>query len=610
MFMLPQHPTFTMRESGLAMHSYALLIDRGFTGTRRSGRIALLSAIVALTLSANAQAPSTVLGDGVFVQYTSGTPPLISYGYSMFLPANSGNAYQLIGIYPAGGNSGTYSYVATGPTTGQAVQNDMTDGISFQLNLTFSSAIQGSFASSTISPAGYSQAGNFWAAIGSAPNSINGMSFRCTIVDGLYPFAGSGNFTVAFSASGNTYSTTGGPGVASSSGTFSYSIFNRSTGLLQINDSISGNSSVYLGFSTATSGAYAAKQTSTTGFQIATFALLDTTPPTVTISSPAAGQRWSNSVFTVSGTASDNAGIAAVYFQINGQGWSLATTPNNWATWSASVNLTPGTNTVQAYAVDTSANNSAVASQNVYFALLASLSVKIDGSGTLSPNYNGQMLEIGKTYSMTATAGAGFAFTNWTGTVTSTSPTLSFVMSSNLVLTANFVDVTKPTVTVASPTPGQVLNGPLVSIKGTASDNVQVAGVYFQLNTNAWKIATTANGYTNWSATLLALSGTNALKVVAVDTAGNYSVTKGVNFTASGTFTLWLSVASGGAFTSNGLDLVLKTATGVACRIDVSTNLLDWSMLTNITSSGASTPFRDPGATTTAARFYRAAVVQ
>jgi hypothetical protein len=65
---------------------------------------------VALALFAKAQAPSTVAGDGVLVQYTSGTPPLVSYGYSMFLLANSGNAYQLIGIYPTGGNSGTYSY--------------------------------------------------------------------------------------------------------------------------------------------------------------------------------------------------------------------------------------------------------------------------------------------------------------------------------------------------------------------------------------------------------------------------------------------------------------------------------------------------------------------
>jgi hypothetical protein len=119
---------------------------------------------VALALFAKAQAPSTVAGDGVLVQYTSGTPPLVSYGYSMFLLANSGNAYQLIGIYPTGGNSGTYSYTATGPNTAQFIQNDTTDGVSFQFTLTFGSGTGGIFSGSSISPPGYSQTGNFWAA--------------------------------------------------------------------------------------------------------------------------------------------------------------------------------------------------------------------------------------------------------------------------------------------------------------------------------------------------------------------------------------------------------------------------------------------------------------
>ena len=193
-----------------------------------------------LPFVADAQAPSTIVGDGVFVQYINGTPPLVSYGYSMFLPANSGNAYQLIGIYPAGRNGGTYSYTATGSNTGQAIQNDTTDGVTFLLNLTFSSATQGNFNGTTISPPGYYQTGNFWAAIGTAPKSVAGMSLRCTVVDGLYPFAPSGNFTIAFPTSGNTYTVVGDGVVANSSGTYSYSIFNRSTALLQLNDSVTG----------------------------------------------------------------------------------------------------------------------------------------------------------------------------------------------------------------------------------------------------------------------------------------------------------------------------------------------------------------------------------
>jgi hypothetical protein len=45
---------------------------------------------------------------------------------------------------------------------------------------------------------------------------------------------------------------------------------------LQVNDSVIGASRVYLGFSTGTSGTYAAKHTSTAGFQIANFLLVQT----------------------------------------------------------------------------------------------------------------------------------------------------------------------------------------------------------------------------------------------------------------------------------------------------------------------------------------------
>ena len=71
---------------------------------------------------------------------------------------------------------------------------------------------------------------------------------------------------------------------------------------------------------------------------------------------PAAGQRWSNSTFTVTGKDSDNVKVASVFYQLNTNSWSNATIAMNGTNWTANVTLIPGTNTVRAYAEDTSGN--------------------------------------------------------------------------------------------------------------------------------------------------------------------------------------------------------------------------------------------------------------
>ncbi len=68
----------------------------------------------------------------------------------------------------------------------------------------------------------------------------------------------------------------------------------------------------------------------------------------------------------------------------------------------------------------------------------APITVTVNGNGSLAPNHNGQSLIIGLTYSMVALPADGASFTGWTGSIPSASPTLTFVMQSNLNLTANF----------------------------------------------------------------------------------------------------------------------------------------------------------------------------
>jgi len=62
-------------------------------------------------------------------------------------------------------------------------------------------------------------------------------------------------------------------------------------------------------------------------------------------------------------------------------------------------------------------------------------------SGTVSPNLNGKTLVVSQSYTVTAVAAKGMAFANWTGSVQSDDPSLTFVMPgvTNVSLTANFI---------------------------------------------------------------------------------------------------------------------------------------------------------------------------
>ena len=69
----------------------------------------------------------------------------------------------------------------------------------------------------------------------------------------------------------------------------------------------------------------------------------------------------------------------------------------------------------------------------------ATLTVTVDGAGTVSPNLNGQDLQLGKIYTVNARPAAGYLFAGWTGSLPGKAASLSFVMQEGLALQANFV---------------------------------------------------------------------------------------------------------------------------------------------------------------------------
>jgi len=130
---------------------------------------------------------------------------------------------------------------------------------------------------------------------------------------------------------------------------------------------------------------------------------VDTNRPVVAITAPTANQRWSNAVFTVKGTAGDNLGLASVQYQLNSAAWSAATPGVNWSNWTAVMNLTPGTNTVRAYALDVTGNRSPTNSVSFVCVWSATISraglaapadIRLDPAAVQNITRNGFRLEL------------------------------------------------------------------------------------------------------------------------------------------------------------------------------------------------------------------------
>jgi hypothetical protein len=149
-------------------------------------------------------------------------------------------------------------------------------------------------------------------------------------------------------------------------------------------------------------------------------------------------QRITNAPINVSGHASDNVHLDSVWYQVNGGTWTLASGASNWSA-SVSSGLVAGTNVIAAYSLDSSGNYSPTKRVSFFFVVPSTLTLITNGIGGITHAFAGNVLEVGRTYSVTGVPGAGQAFSNWVGSVNSSSATLSFVMQSNMVLQANFI---------------------------------------------------------------------------------------------------------------------------------------------------------------------------
>lgn len=200
----------------------------------------------------------------------------------------------------------------------------------------------------------------------------------------------------------------------------------------------------------------------------------DSIPPDLVVTTPDENlSKIASSSLTMSGTATDSNGVASVSVTVNGATVDVTGTTD----WSATATLLPGTNVVVYSATDTFGN---VASLTRYLFHPGKTPVVIstDGNGTVTPRLNNSMLQAGSSYTVTAVPKAGYVFDSWSGSVTSSSPTVTFVMDRGTTLYATFAP--NPFIPVAGVFRGLVFtpDSPAAATAGTVSITVVNSGTY------------------------------------------------------------------------------------------------------------------------------------
>lgn len=264
--------------------------------------------------------------------------------------------------------------------------------------------------------------------------------------------------------------------------------------------------------------------------RLISFEVVAAVPPTIALSSPSGPARtWSNQ-FVLSGTAADNVQLAAVWWELGTNTYQAQTT-NGWTNWWAEVPLQIGTNWVRVHSTDMAKLSSQVLTQQVYRVPISPIALLTNGWGSILGASNGQVLEVGTSYTLTAVPVPGFAFAHWTegpSNVVSQTAAYPFLMQSNLALTATFVDVQGPLLQVTSPTNGQRITGTTLVVRGTAYDNIETHQVWSWMDDSP---GGDCAGFEEWTSTTIELGpGTNYFHVWAMDSSGNFSPTLTLRF--------------------------------------------------------------------------------
>jgi hypothetical protein len=239
----------------------------------------------------------------------------------------------------------------------------------------------------------------------------------------------------------------------------------------------------------------------------------DCSSPNVAIVSPTNGQVLGSAPVTVTGTASDSGAVALVNVRVNGGAWQGA---SGTLSWSASVTLTAGGNTIEAQAFDNVSNPSSPASLSVVLDTTApsvvigsptngqtTITASISVSGTASDNLAiaqvSARLNGGSWQSATGTTSWSISLTLASASNTIEARATDTAGNPSAIASVNVSLVTgpgAPSVAIASPSPGYTATAGAILVSGTASSADRVEA---RAGSGSWQAAA---GVTIWTITL------------------------------------------------------------------------------------------------------------
>jgi hypothetical protein len=320
----------------------------------------------------------------------------------------------------------------------------------------------------------------------------------------------------------------------------------------------------------------------------------DTSPPTVTVTSPTAGATVNGSM-TVTASASDNAGVAGVQFRLDGASLGAEDTAAPYSVSWDTASVANGSHTFTAVARD-DAGNTATSAPVTVTVTNAAQTIRVEetssalayvggwdqgntarawSGGTAALGFiNGQRATLSFTGTSVSWVGfrapfAGIANVYLDGALVATVDSYATVETVQAVLftssglasgphaitieatgTKNaaaaddivvvdafdiigtFSDTTSPTVTITTPSAGTTVSG-AVPVTAGAADNIGVAGVRFFADGAQVGVEDTVAPYSiNWDTTTVT-DGSHLLTAVARDGAGNTTTSATVPVTVS-----------------------------------------------------------------------------